>query len=97
MKRQFIDHGEWFDIDASQRWDEHAAWDGTHRITCSTCRRWENESLYRTRMGVYVLNRWPAGETWRRIEPAEAAEWLIQNTHNAPEGDLADLICQKEV
>jgi hypothetical protein len=72
MQRQHIDEGGWFDSDAAEKY-----------TCCSWTDCYSEEELYITRKGVCVLwHHSRGGETWRKIDAIEAAEWLIKTGHD---------------
>lgn len=100
MKRQHLDAGGWFDLDAAERWEETTRWDGSNHISKATGSQWEHEALYRTRSGSWVLNHWSQyqgrPETWEQIEPKDAAAWLIRCGIDLPD-DLQGAAAEMEV
>jgi hypothetical protein len=94
MKRQAIDDGGWFDLDAATQFDEDTTWNGSNRISVNTRSQWEHEALYLTAKGKWILNAWSQRQgtlqTWTKIEPAAAVTWLIRNDCTVPE-DLRHL------
>lgn len=93
MKRQAIDEGGWFDIEAATKFEEDTFWDGRNHISRATGTQWNHEVLYCTRKGVYVINhysQWQGShEHWTKISAQAAAEWLIKNGHEPPDDALA--------
>ena len=101
MKRQPIEGGSWFDLDRAEHYPESTHWNGNNHISDATGSQWNHETLYCTRGGVYVLNYWSqwqgSGESWTRLDATEAAEWLVRNGHEPPEGELADAAAEQEI
>lgn len=89
MARQEIADGRWFDPDAARVWEEGTKFDGNNRISLATGSQWDHEQLYLTAKGHWVVNAWSqwqgTSETYRAIDPAEAAMWLVRNEHDLPE------------
>jgi hypothetical protein len=78
----------WFDIDAAEKFREDTEWDGNNHISKATGSQWNHETLYRTKGGRWVLNKWSqwqgSHETWEFVSDVEAREWLIaQNEDEA--------------
>jgi hypothetical protein len=88
----------WFDIDAAEKFREDTEWDGNNHISKATGSQFDHQTLYRTKGGRWVLNRWSqwqgSRETYEFISDDEAREWLIaQNEDVAVEryfGELED-------
>ena len=99
MKRQPIDNGNWFDIEAAKQFHESTFWNGSNHISVNTNCQWSHESLYRTKSKKWVLNCWSgyqgSRETWEEIENEAAAKWLVKNHHDHP--DVADEIAELEI
>jgi len=92
MKRQMIEDGEttkWFDVDKATKYNEDTCWNGSNRVSVSTGSQWDHHVLYRTAGGSWVRHRWSQyqgrGESWVRLSPSEAVQWLIANNHELPE------------
>lgn len=98
--RQPLDDGGWFDLDTAQSWDETTTYNGNNHVSDATGSQWEHETLYRSDKGAWILehtSQWQGRlPTWRRVDPAEAAEWLIRCGHDVPE-ELADAAAELEV
>lgn len=88
MKRQAIDSGSWFDLDAASSFLESTDWDGRNEISCATGSQWDHETLYLTKKGKWVLNSYSAwqgsSESWEIVTDGVAADWLIQNRRQIP-------------
>src|SRR4030065_2146195 len=87
MRRQSLDDGHWFDIEASKEFKEDTWWNGNNHISTATGSQWEHESLYRTASGKWILNHWSqmqgSVKTWYEISNDGAARWLVKN-HEDP-------------
>lgn len=87
MRRQAIDGGRWFDIEAAEVFKEDTWFNGNNHISCATGSQWEHEALYRTKSGKWILNHWSnyqgSAETWEEIDDEVAAKWLVVN-HEEP-------------
>jgi hypothetical protein len=85
MKRQNIDNGKWFDLDAAETWEEDTWWNGNNHISRATGDQFAHEQLYRTAKGTWVLHAWSqwqgSGQSWTEIEQGEAMAWLLRNGH----------------
>jgi hypothetical protein len=85
MRRQSIRGGSWFDLDKAKRFEEGSDWDGNDVISRNTGCHWKHQTLYRTRMGGWVLRSWSDSQDsrsrWRAIDESRAAAWLVKNGH----------------
>jgi hypothetical protein len=101
MTRQAIYGGGWFDIDKARKFDEDTRWNGNNHISKATGSQWNHEALYVTKRGIYILNHWSqwqgSGESWTRIDAADAADWLTANGHEAPDAATASAQADAEV
>ena len=99
MKRQSLSDGQWFDLDAAEKFEEATWWNGSNQISEATGSQWEHEALYRTKSKRWVLNAWSQrqghGETWEVIDDDSAARWLVKNGEDHP--DAAEQIAELEV
>jgi hypothetical protein len=81
--------GRWFDPAKCTRWDEGTRWDGRNHVSLATGSQWDHEELFRTPAGRWIIHWWSQWEgstpSYREIEPAEAAEWLIANGWEPPD------------
>ena len=97
MTRVALDGGGWFDRDAATSWEEDYWWNGHNHCSRATGSQWDHERLYRTSRGRWVIkwsSQWQGSRTsYRVIDAAGAAEWLIRNGHDVPaelRGDTAE-------
>ncbi|MFA5435831.1 MAG: hypothetical protein WC372_07335 [Candidatus Neomarinimicrobiota bacterium] len=83
MKRQAIDGGRWFDLEAAEVFKEDTWFNGNNHISCATGSQWDHEALYRTKSGKWILNHWSqyqgSTESWVEIDDDAAAKWLVTN------------------
>ena len=89
MRRQSIDGGSWFDLDASTRILEGSRHDGHNFISLATGSQWEHETLHVTRKGRFILHHVSdyqgSRESWEELGPALAAQWLVRNERDNDE------------
>lgn len=98
MKRQKIEGGGWIDLNTATSYDESTHWNGKNHISDATGSQWEHETLYCSRKGVYVLHhtsQWQG--SWTRIDATEAAQWLVENGHEAADEATATAMEAQEV
>lgn len=100
MQRQPLYTGGWFDLDAATKYEEGRRWDGSNHISLATGSQWDHECLYRTRSGRWVLHHWSqrqgSGDSWREIDDAAAAQWLVANEHDPDQTDAASAAAELE-
>ena len=76
--------GLWFDMDRAQAaYEDTHDWDGSNRISRATGSQWQNESLFHTASGRWVLchlSRYGDNTSpWYYEIPTEAAyDWLLR-------------------
>ena len=89
MKRQSIDGGGWFDLDAATKYEESSTWNGQNHVSDATGSWSDHEELFETKGGSWIVHHWSqwqgSTDLWREIAPQEAAEWLIRCGHELPE------------
>jgi hypothetical protein len=99
MRRQPVNNGTWFDLNAAQEFDEKTHWNGQNHISDATGSQWEHETLYRTKSKCWVLyshSDWQGSEDeWEQIDDSDAATWLVANGHEHP--DVAEAIAELEI
>ena len=94
MKRQVLDNGKWFDVDAATRFEEDTWWNGNNHISKATGTQWDHEALYRTASGTWILHWWSqwqgSEDRWTELTAEQASAWLIKNEHfeDVPEAVL---------
>jgi hypothetical protein len=81
MNRVSLGDGKWFDLDKAVKLEEGKWFDGRNRISRATGSQWLHESLYYTRKGNWVINRWSQvqgdRETYALISLSEVGNWVI--------------------
>lgn len=100
MKRQALNDGGWFDVDAATMYEETQHHDGRNMVSNATGDQWEHEALYCTGKGTWILNHWSqwqgSRETWERITPEEAAAWFVKCEKPLPDS-LTTKAAEQEV
>ena len=85
MTRQTISGGGWLDLDTAQKFAEKTMFDGRNHLSANTGSQWEDETLYRTTRGTFVLHSTSqyqgSPDTWTRLSADEAVAWLLRNDH----------------
>lgn len=88
--------GRWIDLDRADRWDDATALDGSNRISVATGSQWAHETLWRSAMGNWVLQRCVHSDgglmRYHQIAEKNAYDWLIANDHTdaVPASALAE-------
>lgn len=97
MSRIALSDGSgWFDPEAAVCFEEDRFWNGQNHISRATGSQWDHETLYYTRSGNWVLHwssQWEGTiDTYHRMEPGEAARWLVSNGHADRLAELPDAV-----
>ena len=77
--------GRWFNREKSEHFDEATWWNRFNEVSLATGNCREHERLYRTESGQWILFGWTQYEsdhtTYNEIDDADAAAWLVRNSH----------------
>lgn len=75
----------WFNLETAEEFEQGTRWNGSNHISLATGSQWSWETLYKTRLGGWVLEHSShmegAATTYRQLDERRAAEWLLVNEH----------------
>lgn len=102
MRRQKLDGGGWFDLDAAVLvCGESTRFDGHNHVSEATGSQWNHEAIYRTAGGAYIRNAWSqwqgSRETWERITRQGAARWILSYGDGDLPAELAEFAAEGQV
>lgn len=100
MSRIALSDGSgWFDAERAVKFEEGTFWNGNNHISRATGSEWDHQALYYTRSGRWVLNEWSQRqgslESYREIDVAEAAQWLVANECSDELGKLPEDVARR--
>ena len=77
--------GRWFDSEKAEMFNEDRKHDGHNWISEATGSQWNHEAVYRTKGGVFIINKYcdyqGSKESHEVISNEEAAAWFIKNNY----------------
>lgn len=105
MKRISITdgNGKWFDASKAMCYEENYIFNGREYISEATNDKRENEQLYITEKGQYILNHsscWQGvADTYRELTMNEAANWFAKQSFKEEEipESLINLVKEHEI